>query len=213
MALGESVAGSGPRTRRSRAAPLAALPDREIDARWLAGDADVLGELHRRYRTRLEAVANRVLGDSGDAEDVVQRIFVALPDADYRGTASLWTYLYRAALNGSVNVLRGRRRREALEQRLVETHRAALEFAAPAGPETRVFEGEVLGAVATALLSVKPRHREALVLRIVQDLPNSEIAERLGVPMATVGTWLRRGRQELRDALGPLAEALEEQLS
>jgi RNA polymerase sigma-70 factor (ECF subfamily) len=195
------------------ASTLEALPDREIDARWLAGDTAILGELHRRYRSRLEAVATRVLGDTGDAEDVVQRIFVGLPAAGYRGTASLWTYLYRAALNGSVNVLRGRRRREALEQRLAERHRAVLELAPQSGPDTRVFEGEVLGAVANALLSVKPRHREALVLRIVQDLPNIEIAERLGVPMATVGTWLRRGRQELRDALGPLAEALEDDLS
>lgn len=207
------MAGSGPRANRSVASALEALPDREIDARWLAGDTAMLGELHRRYRSRLEAVATRVLGDSGDAEDVVQRIFVALPAAGYRGTASLWTYLYRAALNGSVNVLRGRRRREALEQRLAERHRAVLELAPRSGPDTRVFEGEVLGAVANALLSVKPRHREALVLRIVQDLPNIEIAERLGVPMATVGTWLRRGRQELRDALGPLAEALEDDLS
>jgi DNA-directed RNA polymerase specialized sigma24 family protein len=65
-----------------------------------------------------------------------------------------------------------------------------------------------MGAVAQALLDVKPQHRRVLVLRIVWGLSNTEIAEREGVPMATVGTWLRRGREELRRALGPMAQDL-----
>lgn len=196
----------------ARPLTLEALPDREIDQRWLDGDAALLPELHRRYRSRLEAVVQRVLGDATDAEDVVQRIFAGLPAAGYRGSASLWTYLYRAALNGAVNVLRSRRRREALQQRVAERARAAIELVPAATAESRVFEGEVLGVVARALLLVKPRHREVLVLRIVLDLSNTDISERLGVPLATVSTWLRRGRQELRLALGPLAESLEEEL-
>ncbi len=148
-----------------------------------------------------------MLGDPADAEDVVQRIFVALPNAAYRGTASLWTYLYRAAVNGAVNVLRARRRREALAER--ELQRALIAATDGEGdPESRVLEGEILGAVAHALLEVKPQHRRALVLRIVWDLSNTEIAEREGVPLATVGTWLRRGREELRAALAPVLRDL-----
>lgn len=191
--------------------PVETLPDREIDERWLAGDAALLPELHRRYRSRLESVVQRVVGDTTEAEDVVQRIFAGLPAAQWRGAASLWTYLYRAALNGAVNVLRSRRRREALERRVAERERAVLSLSPAGSPESSVFEGEVLGAVARALLQVKSRHREVLVLRIVLDLSNTEISERLGIPLATVSTWLRRGRQELRAALGPVAEALKEE--
>lgn len=187
-------------------ASLRGLADGEIDRRWLEGDPAALGELHRRYRSRLEAVAFRVLGDAADAEDVVQRIFVGLPTAGYRGTASLWTYLYRAAVNGAVNVLRSRRRREALEQRVAQRAAAAAAMTSRLEPESRVLEGELLGAVARGLLQVKPQHRQALALRIVWDLPNHEIAERLGVPLATIGTWLRRGREELRQALGRVLE-------
>lgn len=184
------------------------MADADVDRRWLRGDPDALGELHRRYRRRLEAVAFKVLGDASEAEDVVQRIFVGLPSAGYRGTASLWTYLYRAALNGAVNVLRARRRREALEEGVLR--RALLAGSeAPGSPEARVLEGEILGAVAKALLAVKPQHRQALVLRVVWDLSNTEIAERLGVPMPTVGTWLRRGREELQRALGPVLRDLD----
>jgi RNA polymerase sigma-70 factor (ECF subfamily) len=188
---------------------LRALHDAEIDARWLGGDASVLAELYRRHRERLEAVAYRVLGDHADAQDVVQRIFLALPQAGYRGHASLWSYLYRAAVNGSVNVLRARRRREAAGEAAAAAQLLGGELAAAPGPEERVLEGEILAAVAAALQKVKPRHRHALVLRIVWDLSNTEIAEREGVPLATVSTWLRRGREELRQALGPLLRDLE----
>lgn len=184
------------------------LPDREIDQLWLRGDARALSELHRRYRHRLEAVAYRIVGNRADAEDVVQRVFLALPGSAYGGRASLWTYLYRAASNAAINVLRARRRCTALEEaNLARLADAEADRVRP-GQESRVFESEVLGAVAQALLDVKPQHRRVLVLRIVWGLSNTEIAEREGVPMATVGTWLRRGREELRQALGPMAREL-----
>ena len=82
----------------------------------------------------------------------------------------------------------------------------ALVLGAPeaTGPDSQVLEGEVLAAVAKALLRVKPQHRRVLVLRINHGLSNTEIAEREGIPLATVGTWLRRGREELREMLQPL---------
>jgi RNA polymerase sigma-70 factor (ECF subfamily) len=187
---------------------MSTLADAEIDALWLGGERDALGELNRRYRDRLEAVAYRILGDRADAEDVVQRIFLALPRIDFHGQASLWTYLYRAAWNGALNVLRAKRRREAIDAEVL-SHALGLDLQDAAGPEARVLEGQILGAVSRALLCVKPQHRRALTLRIVWDLSNTEIAEREGVPLATVGTWLRRGREELRQGLGPLLRDLD----
>ena len=165
-----------------------------------------LTDLHVRYRRRLESVAFRLLHDHDEAEDVVQRVFEALPRVDFRGHASLWTYLYRSAVNGALTVLRKRRRREVAETELRVRAAFGDVVAGQEGPdpEARVLEGEILSAVASALLDVKPQHRRALVLRIVWGLTNSEIAEREGVPLPTVGTWLRRGREELRARLGPL---------
>lgn len=175
----------------------------------LAGQA--LTDLHGRYRRPLEAVAFRLLHDHDEAEDVVQRVFEALPQAGFRGHASVWTYLYRAAVNGALSVLRKRRRRELAETELRVRAAFGDVVAAQAGPdpETRVLEGEILSAVASALLHVKPQHRRVLVLRIVWGLSNTEIAEREGVPLPTVGTWLRRGREELRARLGPLLRDLD----
>jgi len=175
----------------------------ELDRRWLRGDPGAFEEAHGRYRSRLEAVAYRIVGNRSDAEDVVQGVFQVLPRAAYRGSASLWSYLYRAAVNTSVNLLRSRKRREGLKR---EATSQALAVGTPVAsdPETQVFEAEVLSAVAKALLQVKPQHRRVLVLRINHGLSNTEIAERENIPLATVGTWLRRGREELREMLQPL---------
>ena len=183
----------------------------DLDRRWLRRDPAVFGAVHACYRGRLEAVAYRIVRSHADAEDVVQRVFQALPQASYRGNATLWAYLHRAVVNGSVNLLRARRRREQLCQDL---GREAVASPRPEGtdPEARVLEGELLACVARALLQVKPRHRRALVLRIKHGLTNVEIAEREAVPPATVATWLRRGREELRAALGPTLRDLEGRL-
>jgi len=191
------VSGSTSNTVRPR------MADVELDQRWLRGEPGAFEEAHGRYRSRLEAVAYRIVGNRSDAEDVVQNVFLVLPRAAYRGSASLWSYLYRAAVNTSVNLLRSRKRGNGLQR---EVMAQALSLGAPAAsdPDSRVFEAEVLAAVAKALLRVKPQHRRVLVLRINHGLSNTEIAEREGIPLATVGTWLRRGREELKEMLQPL---------
>jgi len=178
--------------------------DGPLDAPWLAGDASALARAHDRYRRRLEAVAFRILRDHADAEDVVQKIFLALGHARFRGDSSLWTYLYRSAVNTSVNVLRSRRRRETAERQILDQRIFVSSRAQLASPEANVLEGEILAGVARALLHVRPQHRRVLTLRILHGLTNSEIAAREGLPLATVGTWLRRGREELRRGMAPL---------
>ena len=167
-------------------------------------------ETYLEHRPAMLAAAFRITGSRADAEDVVQRVFLALPRVQFQGQSSLWTYLYRAAWNGSLNVLRARRRREAADaEALSRALAAGLAQQDTPEPEAQLLGAEILGAVARALVSVKPQHRHALTLRIVHDLTNTEIAEREGVPLATVGTWLRRGREELRQALGPLLRDLD----
>ncbi len=185
----------------------ARMASAELDRRWLRGDPGAFEEVYERYRSRLEAVAYRIVGNRSDAEDVVQNLFLALPRTAYRGSASLWSYLYRASVNNSVNLLRTRKRGDRLRG---EVMAQALGPGAPAAsdPASQVLEAEVLAAVAKALLRVKPQHRRVLVLRIKHGLSNTEIAEREGIPKATAGTWLRRGREELREMLGPLLSEL-----
>ena len=72
----------------------------ELGQMLLEGDPESAYALaHRRYASRLEGVALRILGNRADAQDVVQKIFLALRRSTYQGRSSLWTYLYRAAVN------------------------------------------------------------------------------------------------------------------
>lgn len=193
----------------ARTGPIEPVANRpELDRRWLRGDPDALADVHRAYRVRLERVAFRVLRNQADAEDVVQRVFLALPAASFRGAATLWSYLYRAAVNSSVNLLRARRRRDVLSREVAMVERLSPPRSEN-NPEARVLEGEILACVARALLRVKPRHRRVLVLRIKHGFSNVEIARHEQIPPATVATWLRRGREELRVALGPALRELE----
>ncbi len=176
----------------------------DLELMWLEGDTEAAYQIaHSRYATRLESVAQRILGNHADAQDVVQKIFLALRRSSYEGKSSLWTYLYRAAVNGSVNVLRSKRRREAAERSLLEQQLLRGNLGG-ASPESKVLEGEILACIAQALLHVKPQHRRVLMLRIVHGMTNTEIAEFEELPAATVGTWLRRGREELQRNLRPL---------
>jgi RNA polymerase sigma-70 factor (ECF subfamily) len=179
----------------------------ELDQRWLRGDPGCFEEVYGRYRSRLEAVAYRIVGNHCDAEDVVQNVFLVLPRAAYRGSASLWTYLYRAAVNGSVNLLRTRKRSDRLHGEVM-AQSLVMDPPGVSRPDSKLFETELLAAVAKALLGVKPQHRRVLVLRIRHGLSNTEIAEREGIPLPTVGTWLRRGREELREVLQPVLQEM-----
>jgi len=181
--------------------------DDELDQLWLRGDPTAFERVHARYGPRLRAVAQRILRNHADAEDVVQKVFLSLSGVRFEGRASLWTYLYRAAINASVNVLRSKRRRENAEQNLLD-HQLVHANPAKDSPEAQILEGEILSGVAKALLYVRPQHRRVLVLRILYGLTNTEIAEREELPLATVGTWLRRGREELRRNMRPLLREL-----
>jgi RNA polymerase sigma-70 factor (ECF subfamily) len=179
----------------------------ELERLWLSGDPSALAHTHRRYRGRLEAVAFRIVKNHADAEDVVQKIFISLRSSAFRGDSSLWTYLYRAAVNGSVNLLRSRRRRETGEKRLIEAQSLSID-PQPRPTEAYVLESQIMAQVSQALLGVKPQHRRVLTLRIIHGLSNTEIAELENLPLPTVGTWLRRGREELQRGLKSLLKEI-----
>jgi RNA polymerase sigma-70 factor (ECF subfamily) len=203
----QSVPETRPRGPRAQPDPETSRPDSDLEALLAGGSPDAIARIHGRYRGRLEAVSYRILRNYADAEDVVSKIFMALRRTKYRGESSLWTYLYRASVNGSVNMIRSRQRRRRAEQSLLEVQKIQREIT-PITTEAELLGGQILAEVSKALLYVKPQHRRVLTLRIIHGLTNTEIAEHENLPLPTVGTWLRRGREELQRALKPLMKEL-----
>jgi RNA polymerase sigma-70 factor (ECF subfamily) len=171
--------------------------DQDLLARHVEGDPEAFGEIVRRHRDRLWAVALRTLGDREEAADAVQDALVSAYRAahTFRGQSAVTTWLHRITVNACLDRARKAASRktspiddtERLEQ-LLEPHESA---AAPA--ERNDLHRELL----TALGTLPADQRAALVLVDMQGYPVAEAARVLDVPVGTVKSRCARGRARL----------------
>jgi RNA polymerase sigma-70 factor (ECF subfamily) len=173
--------------------------DGELIQRTGAGDRSAFEKLYKRYARPVFGLALRRLGDRGRAEDAVQETFVSVwrsagtykPE---RGPGAPW--LYGVARNAIVD--RSRARNEpAVEAPDV----ASLER----GPDERAETAWVQWRVHRALETLPEREREVIALAYWSDLSQSEVADKLGIPLGTVKT-------RTRSALAHLGELLDGEL-
>ncbi|MFD4724783.1 RNA polymerase sigma factor SigM [Streptomyces seoulensis] len=171
--------------------------DDELLARHVQGDPDAFGEIVRRHRDRLWAVALRTLGDREEAADAVQDALVSAYRAahTFRGQSAVTTWLHRITVNACLDRIRKAASRktapvddpERLEQ-LLEPHESA---SAPA--ERNDLHRQLLEALGT----LPAEQRAALVLVDMQGYPVAEAARVLDVPTGTVKSRCARGRARL----------------
>ncbi|MFE9169266.1 RNA polymerase sigma factor SigM [Streptomyces kebangsaanensis] len=171
--------------------------DQDLLAHHVEGDPDAFGELVRRHRDRLWAVALRTLGDREEAADAVQDAFVSAYRAahTFRGQSAVTTWLHRITVNACLDRARKAASRktspvddtERLEQ-LLEPHESA---SAPAE------RNDVQRQLVEALGTLPPDQRAALVLVDMQGYPVAEAARILDVPTGTVKSRCARGRARL----------------
>ncbi|MER6421592.1 RNA polymerase sigma factor SigM [Streptomyces sp. NPDC001137] len=171
--------------------------DQDLLARHVEGDPDAFGELVRRHRDRLWAVALRTLGDREEAADAVQDALVSAYRAahTFRGQSAVTTWLHRITVNACLDRARKAASRktspvddtERLEQ-LLEPHEEA---SAPA--ERNDLHRQLLEALGT----LPADQRAALVLVDMQGYPVAEAARVLDVPTGTVKSRCARGRARL----------------
>jgi len=137
-----------------------------------------------------------VLGSREDAEDVLQAIFLRLlrrefpPDLQRNPKA----YLYRAAVNESLNILRARRRQPVL---LDDAGR----FEAPAVSSSSAFGEEMHQRLHEAITRLSPEAAEVLILRYMHSKSTAEIGKMLGVSRTVIGVRLFRARARLKKLL------------
>ncbi|MDX3581064.1 RNA polymerase sigma factor SigM [Streptomyces europaeiscabiei] len=173
------------------------VSDQALLARHLEGDPEAFGELVRRHRDRLWAVALRTLGDREEAADAVQDALVSAYRAahTFRGQSAVTTWLHRITVNACLDRARKAASRktspvddtERLEQ-LLEPYEAA---SAPV--ERNDLHRQLLEALGT----LPADQRAALVLVDMQGYPVAEAARILDVPTGTVKSRCARGRARL----------------
>ena len=176
-------------------------PDAELLARVAAGDPAAVRALVARKLPRLLALAQRMLGDAAEAEDVAQETFVRAwkqAPAWKPGGARFDTWMHRVALNLCYDRLR--RRRELATDRPPEQP-----YEGPA-PDRGLEAADTGRRVARALQALPDRQREAIVLCHYQELGNIEAAALMGVSVEALEGLLGRGRRALRSALADMVE-------
>lgn len=146
--------------------------------------------------SRVVAIANRVLADSGEAEDVAQEAFIDFHRLHSAKAAYAPAWLHRAAAHTALNRLRGDRRRQRRE-----FAQAAEEGDRTVDPQKQAELNEDRRRLREALARMAPKPASALVMRAT-GLSYAEVAQALGVGIGQIGTLLRRAEESLRKEVG-----------
>lgn len=173
------------------------MDDEALVQRCLSGDTEAFGELVGRYERPIFNVALRMLRDREEARDATQNAFVkAWQHLDqFDRSRRFFSWLYRIAVNESLNRATRRRKTEVLDETLE---------ARTDGPEAQAARSEQALLVERAVEQLSDTYREVIVLRHWLDLSYDEIAEALHVPAKTVKSRLFSARAKLAEILASM---------
>jgi len=174
--------------------------DGALLARYRKGDRDAFAELVVRYQRPLYNAALWIVRKPEDASDVTQIVFLRVAERldDYDPKHKFFSWIYRIAVNESLNLLRRTGRDDELDE---EAEYAAGESANPEWQLAQVQQSRHLQA---ALLRLKASDRMVLMLRHFSEFGYEEIAQILDIDVKTVKSRLYEARQRLRDLLADL---------
>ena len=162
-------------------------------------------QLVERYQRRLVAILHHLVGNSDEAEDLAQEVFLRVYRArtKYRARSKFSTWLFTIANNLAMNSLRSRHRKRVVSLTIRDSGplgaRPAEQMARErSGPVQRVQRQELATIVQEALTKLNERQRMAVVLNKFEDMNYAEIAEVMKLSMKAVKSLLSRARVNLR---------------
>ena len=175
--------------------------------RILAGDRDAFRVLMDRHLPTVLRMTYRVTGNAVDAEEAAQEAFLLAYKklSGFREQASFGTWVYRIAMNCSLNLVERRSRDLAWNAVTIEPGSLAENIAVSRGltPEAELLNSEALGRRERAMLTLTPMERTAFILRHMEDQPIQIIADALGVPANSAKQAIFRAVAKLRRELAP----------
>lgn len=165
--------------------------------RFAAGDERALAEIYGQWSSLVYSLALRSLGDATDAEDVTQKVFVAAWQSRARfdpARASLSAWLVGITRNTVADTHQARTRERAVTEQL-----AALSPEGTAASHETDLADRLL--IADEMARLEPVPRQVVELAFFDDLTHLQIADRLGIPVGTVKSHIRRSLSKLRGRL------------
>ncbi len=153
-----------------------------------------LEDVFRDHHTLVFRSAYRVTGNAADAEDVLQTVFLRLARRDHPGIASVESYLYRAAVNAALDLMRSRQSAAATP---IDEVDGELSDAPAASPDSAHDAEELKEWMRRTVARLSPRTAEIFALRFFEDRDNAEVARMVGTTEGTVAVTVHRARQTL----------------
>jgi RNA polymerase sigma-70 factor (ECF subfamily) len=186
-----------------RNAPVQAAAYQEASPPPGAGPDVHLEAIFSQHHGAVYRAAYRITGNPMDAEDVLQTVFTRLlrrPEA-LDPSQSAGSYLHRAAVNASLDLLRSRRRARAVALADVEDD---LTDENEPSPERHSRSRELGRRLRQALAQLSPRQGEIFALRYLEGMGNLDIARQLGTSQTVIAVVLHRARHRLQRELKSL---------
>jgi RNA polymerase sigma-70 factor (ECF subfamily) len=184
--------------------------DADLIERLKAGDEEALEVIFNRYSAKLYNVAQRILGEVADAEEVIQDVFwTAFRKAkSFRGTAQFSTWLYRLTVNAALGKIRRSKKNKEVEyeEYLPKFQQDGHHLVRPVVDwsdtlDEKYAERELQQLLKDAMDQLKPVDKSAVVLSDLEGMSDKEIAALLGLTVPAVKTRLHRARLFLRGKL------------
>jgi len=167
-----------------------------------AGDRAAFDDLVRRYRARIYALTLHLTGSRSEADDITQDVFTRAYQQinTFAGRSEFFTWLYRIAVNRSLNARRdtARRRTSGLDDPRVQ---AAVAVDAYGDPRRAAELRQTYARLVAALDRLSPTLHSTVVLVALQGLSHDEAAAVLGCPAGTVAWRIHEARNQLRASL------------
>ncbi len=183
------------------------LPDADLVFKAQQGDLSAFDELVERYHGKIYGLTYNMTSNREDAEDLVQEVFVkafnALPR--FKGNSSFYTWVYRIAVNKTINYRKKRNRKRALSldqfDQEIKTDDVYHDLTAKGSPLRNLSLTELQKKLNEALQTLSEKHRTVVVMHDMQGIPHEEIAKVVGASVGTVRSRLFYARRQMQAEL------------
>lgn len=171
------------------------------------GDVRAFDELVERYHGKIYSLTYNMTSNREDAEDLTQEVFVkafeALPR--FKGNSSFYTWLYRIAVNKTINYRKKRNRKRALSldqfDQEIKLDDVYHDLTAKGSPLRSISLSELQEKLNEALQHLSEKHRTVVVMHDMQGIPHEEIAKVVKASVGTVRSRLFYARRQMQTEL------------
>lgn len=173
--------------------------DRDYVNRIIDGEERAFNELVNKYYGNVYNLAYRMLNNADDAKEIAQDAFVKIHKSlpNFRGNASLKTWIMRITLRLSLNKRRDRSRSAWERLGLNRDGKPKLLFSRSQSPEAKLISDEIDNQVRNLIDGLPEDMRQIIILNSFEDLSYDEIGQILKIPIGTVSSRLYSARKLL----------------